>query len=103
MRYHLLAVATFLLAGNILFRHFDPYLSLSRRILKSAITLGVTALVSHYFGTKGVLIVGTIALIPLIYVHGIWLPRQGINGWTAEPRDKYYALRGIKPPAPSEE
>lgn len=26
------------------------------------------------------------------------LPKKGINGWTAEPREKYYALRGWKWP-----
>lgn len=34
--------------------------------------------------------------LPVIYVHGVWLPRHGVNGWTAEPREKYYALRGWK-------
>jgi hypothetical protein len=34
----------------------------------------------------------------VIYVHAIWLPRNGVNGLTAEPRDKYYALRGWAPP-----
>ena len=29
-------------------------------------------------------------------VHAWWLPRHGINGWTAEPKEKYYALRGWK-------
>ena len=24
-----------------------------------------------------------------------WLPRRGVNGWTAEPRDRYYALLGL--------
>jgi len=27
-------------------------------------------------------------------VHGWWLPRQGINGWTAEPKERYYKFRG---------
>ena len=29
-------------------------------------------------------------------IHGWWLPRQGINGFTGEPKEKYYALRGWK-------
>ena len=87
-------VAAFLLAGNVLFRHFDPFLPLSRRILKTVIALAVTAVVSHYFGHTGVAILFGIFLVPLIYIHGIWLPRHGVNGWTGEPREKYYALRG---------
>jgi hypothetical protein len=31
-----------------------------------------------------------------MYIHAVWLPSKGINGWTAEPRDKYYQLRGWK-------
>jgi hypothetical protein len=34
---------------------------------------------------------GAIALGVLV-VHGWWLPRHGVNGWTAEPRDRYNAL-----------
>jgi len=35
-----------------------------------------------------------------VFVHVWWLPRHGINGWTGEPKEKYYALRGWKyPPA----
>lgn len=97
---HLLAAAALLFAGNILFRHFDPHLSRGRRLLKSGVALGITALVSYYFGTSGVLVPGGLAFIPLVYVHGYWLPKQGINGWTAELRDKYYALRRIQPPDP---
>jgi len=34
-------------------------------------------------------------LIPLVYVHGYVLPRRkGINGWTGEPKSRYYEFRG---------
>jgi hypothetical protein len=26
------------------------------------------------------------------WVHLVWLPRYGINGWTAEPRERYHRL-----------
>jgi hypothetical protein len=87
-------VAAFLTAGNILFRHFEPMMPLGRRFLKIAIILAIAALISYFFGHKGVLIALGIAMIPLIYVHGFWLPRHGVNGWTAEPRERYYQLRG---------
>jgi hypothetical protein len=36
-----------------------------------------------------------VLLALVLFVHGWWLPkRHGINGWTAEPREKYFALRG---------
>ena len=87
-------VAALLVFGNIKFRHFDPGLPLRRRVMKVLAALAVTAAVSHYFGSTGVFIGLGIAMLPVIYVHGIWLPRHGVNGWTGEPREKYYALRG---------
>jgi hypothetical protein len=92
------AVAFFLLIGNVAFRHFDPFLSLGRRFLKSLTALAATALISNSFGRLGVMIAFGVLLLPLIYVHAIWLPRHGVNGWTGEPREKYHALRGWPPP-----
>lgn len=31
-------------------------------------------------------------LIGVLNVHLVWLPKHGINGWTAEPYDKYLEL-----------
>jgi hypothetical protein len=98
--FDLTLVALLLAVGNVAFRRFDPDKPLWRRLLKSLFILAGTAAISDYFGRTGVLIAIGIALLPLICVHAIWLPRHGINGWTAEPRDKYYALRGWPPPNP---
>jgi len=87
-------VAALLVTGNIVFRHFEPQKRLWQRILKLFAALLITAAISYYFGRIGVVIALGITAIPLIYVHAIWLPRNGVNGWTAEPRGKYYALRG---------
>ena len=35
-----------------------------------------------------------IPLALVLVVHGWWLPRNGINGWTGEPQARYYAFRG---------
>ena len=83
-----------LLIGNVVFRRFDPRMRLWQRIAKSLGILAVTAIVSRLFGTTGVLVALALALAPVLYIHGIWLPRHGINGWTGEPKEKYYALRG---------
>jgi hypothetical protein len=91
-------VGLLLTAGNVLFRHFEPAMPLWRRVVKVSAMLGITAVVSHYFGRTGVLIALCLAMLPVIYIHAIWLPRHGINGWTGEPREKYYALRGWPPP-----
>jgi hypothetical protein len=91
-------MAVSLAIGNVAFRHFEPRMPLWRRLLKSFLALAITAIVSCYLGTTGVLIWFGIAALPLIYVHGYWLLRHGVNGWTGEPREKYCALRGWPPP-----
>jgi hypothetical protein len=88
----------FLVFGNVMFRHFEPRMPWWRRIAKVGIILAITAVISRYFGRAGVIVAFGIALLPVIYIHAIWLPRHGVNGWTAEPRAKYYALRGWPPP-----
>lgn len=88
--------------GNILFGHFEEGRSKWRRVLKVFVTGGVMVGVSAwagrgwFFGLLGLM--GGLVLI----IHGWWLPyRHGVNGWTAEPKDKYYALRGWKLPEKS--
>jgi hypothetical protein len=91
-------MAVFLAIGNVAFWHFEPQKPLWRRLLKVFAALAITAIISNYFGKTGVMIWFVIAALPVIYIHGIWLPRHGVNGWTGEPREKYYALRGWPPP-----
>ena len=92
------AVGVFLAFGNVVFRHFEPHMPVWRRLLKFLLMLAITALISWYFGRRGVVIAFGVAMLPVIYIHGIWLPRHGVNGWTGDPREKYYALRGWPPP-----
>src|ERR1700756_503080 len=93
------AVAVILNIGNVKLRHFDPHQPLWRRVAKALVAVAATGVISHYFGRTGVIIAIGIAAIPVIYVHANWLPRHGVNGWTGEPRKKYYALRGwTRPP-----
>ena len=84
--------------GIVTFRHFEQRTRLWRRVLKMLGVLVITAVISHYFGTTGVIVAFSVALLPVIYIHAVWLPRHGVNGWTGEPREKYYALRGWVPP-----
>ena len=84
-------------AGGILFGHFEEGTPKWRRLLKMALmTCGLTA-VSFRFGRFWFWsLLGVMATIVAI-IHLWWLPRHGINGWTGEPMDKYYALRGWTP------
>ncbi len=96
---HLFVAATLMAAGLILFGHFErPSFSLVwRRLSKLVLVLGITALVYHFAGPlwSWLWVVGSVATG--VGVH-IWLMhRHGINFLTAEPRDKYFALRGWQP------
>ena len=87
-------VAALLVFGNVKLRHFEPRMPLWRRVLKILVILALTAVISHYLGRTGVVIGIGLGLLFFLYIHAIVLPRHGVNGWTAEPREKYYALRG---------
>ena len=81
--------------GNIVFGHFEEQTSKFRRIGKYILTLIVVCLVSVYLGRTIAMTFLAVFLIPLLYVHGYYLPRKkGINGWTGEPKSKYYEFRG---------
>lgn len=80
--------------GNMLFGHFEEHTPKWRKILKYALTLVLIISITHYFGrgwSYGLL--GVLSLF-VIYIHGFVLPGKGINGWTAEPKEKYYEFRG---------
>ena len=49
---------------------------------------------SVFAGRTFAMIFLALFIIPLIYVHGYFLPKKkGINGWTGEPKSKYYEFR----------
>lgn len=82
-------------AGNILFGHFEERTPKARRIGKYLLTLLITCLLSVVLSRAVAMLVLAAFLIPVLYVHGYYLPRKkGINGWTGEPKSKYYDFRG---------
>jgi hypothetical protein len=87
------AIMTSLLAaGDILFGHFEEHKAKWRRLLKVVVLAGIVA----GFASIGLRWVGWslmgAGLIAAGYLHLKWLPSHGINGWTGEPKEKYYAL-----------
>jgi len=51
--------------------------------------------ISFYFGRSAAMIFLGVFLIPVLYIHGFYLPKKkGINGLTGEPKSKYYEFRG---------
>ncbi len=80
--------------GNILLGHFEEHRPKWRRVLKLLITLALVLVLSS---TVGRVWAFGLLLLPLgaaLVIHLWWLPRNGINGWTGEPKDKYYKLIG---------
>ena len=93
-------VATIFAVGNIVFGHWEEHTLKWRRLLKFVLILGLTLAISAGLGRVWAWIFLGFLGMAVVVVHAWWLPRQGINGWTAEPKEKYYALRGWKyPPA----
>jgi len=84
--------------GTILMGHWEEGTPKWRRVLKPFVLAGLSVLISAtagrawFFGFLGLLAAA------VLVIHAWWLPRKGIHGWTGEPKEKYYALRGWKWP-----
>ncbi|MGL5888966.1 MAG: hypothetical protein ACRC3B_03735 [Bacteroidia bacterium] len=80
--------------GNILMGHFEEQTHKARRVGKYLLTVIIVCGVSVFFGREVSMILLSLFIIPLLYVHGYYLPKKkGINGWTGEPKSKYYEFR----------
>jgi hypothetical protein len=86
------AVMAIFAVGNILFGRFEEHRPRWRRLLKVALVLTVVVGLSSTVGRLWAYGVMAEPMIAAVWVHLVWLPRHGINGWTAEPRDKYLDL-----------
>ena len=89
-------VATVFAVGNILFGHFEEGAPKWRRVVKLLLTLGLVGLVSAKLGSVWAYVLIGAMLLGAVVIHAWWLPRHGVNGWTGEPKEKYYELRGWK-------
>jgi len=80
--------------GNILMGHFEERTSKVRRVMKYILTLILVCGISFLFGRIVSMTLLASLIIPLLYVHAYYLPKKkGINGWTGEPKSKYYEFR----------
>jgi hypothetical protein len=75
--------------------HFEERTPKMRKVAKYILTNLIVCLISVYAGrTVSMTILGLLC-IPVLYIHAYWLPvKKGINGWTGEPKAKYYEFRG---------
>ena len=91
-------VATIFAVGNITMGHWEAQTPKWRRLLKFVLFVALVVALSKWLGRAWSF--GFLGLmgVAVLVIHGWWLPRQGINGWTGEPKEKYYAMRGWKYP-----
>jgi hypothetical protein len=80
--------------GNILLGHFEERTPKARRVGKYLLTLVIVCGISVMFGRSVAMIFLSAFILPFVYIHGYYLPKKkGINGWTGEPKAKYYDYR----------
>jgi hypothetical protein len=77
------------------FGHFEEQTPKWRRVGKYVLTLVLICSLSYFFSRTVAMSVLGLFIFPFLYIHGYYLPRKkGINGWTGEPKRRYYEFRG---------
>ncbi len=80
--------------GNLVMGQFEERTPKIRRVGKFVLMLCLICSISVAFGRTTSMIFLGLFMLPLLYVHAYFLPRKkGINGWTGEPKSKYYEFR----------
>jgi len=80
--------------GNMLMGHFEERTPRIRKVVKYVLFLLLVCGISVLFGRSVAMITLAVFFIPVLYIHGYYLPRKkGINGWTGEPKGRYYEFR----------
>ncbi|OOQ60129.1 hypothetical protein [Mucilaginibacter pedocola] len=87
-------VTIFYLLGHIYFGHFEERSPKWRKLAKYLLTLAIILPISTYLGRAYAFGLLALAVLPVIYIHAVVLPKKGINGLTGEPKGKYYDFRG---------
>lgn len=103
MWFEIAVMSTIFAVGNILFGHFEEQTPKWRRLLKMVLMMALAVGLSAFLGRAWFWGLLAAMVVPVLIIHAWWLPSQGVNGWTGEPREKYYALRGWKRPRCSAE
>ena len=98
MYLELFLASTLVAVGSIIFGRFEEGAPRWRRLSKLFLFLAVTAIVSKVFGRTWALLWIFSAGLWGFSVHTRWCKRHGVGVLSAEPRKKYYQLRGWKWP-----
>ena len=96
MWFEVAIVALLLLVGQVFFARFEPEMPRWRMLLRHAFGIVLFVSVSYFFGSFWFYVSIAATLVYVLIIHAWWLPKNGVNGWTGEPKEKYYELRGWK-------
>ena len=88
-------VMTFLMLGQLYLGRFSEYQSRGRRLLKSAVGAALLVGLAVWAGRGWMYVLLGVMLGAIVVVHGFLLPKKGVNGWTMEPRERYYEIMGL--------
>ena len=96
MWFEVAVIQTIFAVGGILFGHWQEGTPKWRRLVKLVVITGLAVGLSHFFGRAAFWGLLGVMTLGVLVIHAWWLPKHGINGWTGEPRERYYELRGWK-------
>ena len=88
---------TALLLGHLAFGRFEDWKPKWRRFLKAIWGVAFFVGISMLLGRTTLWWLMGVLAVALVVIHGWWLPKNGVNGWTAEPIERYYELIGRDP------
>ena len=77
------------IAYFLVFNNFEKHVPTQNRIIKLFVVVGVLSVIGILFGRVAFWGMITLMTIGQVYLHGVYFPKHGINGLTAEPYDKY--------------
>jgi hypothetical protein len=75
----------------LVFNNFEKHLPAQRRVVKLFVVIGILAVIGILFGRYAFWGVITLMTIGQVILHAWYFPKEGINGLTAEPYDRYLA------------
>ncbi len=94
MAFEIAVVSCIYAIGGILLGHFEEQTPKIRRLGKFFLTTALAVLISRQFGILWFWLFLAVLIAGGLMIHLWWLPKNGVNGWTGEPKEKYYELRG---------
>src|SRR4030095_9841688 len=87
-------VSAIFAVGNMVMCHFEERTPKGRRVAKYILVMALICGLSVWLGRPVAMIVLCLTIFTLLYIHAYYLPKKkGINGWTGEPKSRYYEFR----------